>query len=246
MDSALWAMGAFLQLSLLVILFWRRLYRQFPLFTASILWDALTQLLLLWVYSSHGAWYNQAYFSVLSVADLLEISVLAEIAANVLQPHRKSLPPRILSFLGVVILAVGASAFFFSAHANTPSPAHQSTIVIVNSTVAILRLVTFVLIAAFAQVLGIGWKHHVLQLASAFAFYSAIDLIVTQLQGHLHAGPEGIFRYRLLSEFLLAGYLCSLSYWCITLVRKEAVRREFSPQMSQFLVTLSGGGKRQR
>ena len=42
----------------------------------------------------------------------------------------------------------------------------------------------FAAIAAFAQVLGIGWKNRVLQLATGLSFYSAIDLLASLLMVH--------------------------------------------------------------
>jgi hypothetical protein len=246
-DSVLWVLVAISQISLLIVLVWRRHYLSFPVFTASILWDALANPLALWVITAHSSWYNQTYFTVLSIDYVLEIAVLAEIASNVLRPpKKKSLPKGILYSLGGIVVTVGLAAFFFSAHANAATFAHPRTIFVLDSTVAILRLITFLVIAGFAQVLGLGWKHHVLQLASGFAFYAAVDLIVTTLQSRLHAGPEYSIRYHSLSQLLLAGYLCSMYYWCFTLVKKEAPRREFSPQMAQFLVSISGSPKRQR
>ena len=46
-------------------------------------------------------------------------------------------------------------------------------------TVGLLRMLIFAATAGFAQVLGIGWKNKVLQLATALSFYSAVDLIVS-------------------------------------------------------------------
>ena len=46
-------------------------------------------------------------------------------------------------------------------------------------TVGLLRMLIFAVTAGFAQLLGIGWKNKVLQLATALSFYSAVDLIVS-------------------------------------------------------------------
>ncbi|MBT9333365.1 hypothetical protein [Paracidobacterium acidisoli] len=247
LDSVLGVLNAAAKIALLAVLIWRRLYRPFPVFTALILWDTLTDPFLLWIIRAHNALYAQSYFMVLSVDYLLEIAVLAEIAFSVLRPpKKKSLPKGVLYALAVIVIAVGLAAFFFATHANAATFTHPRTVFVVDSSVAILRLVTFLAIAGFAQVLGLGWKHHVLQMASGFAFYAAVDLIVTSLQNRLHAGPDYAARYHSLSQFLLAGYLCSMYFWCFTFVQKEAPRKEFSPQMAQFLVSISGGDKRQR
>jgi hypothetical protein len=110
---------------------------------------------------------------------------------------------------------------------------------------AILRLVTFLLLAAFSQVLGLGWKNHVLQLASGLAFYAAVTLIVEIAHSHLRAGPDYANQYYMLAHFRVSGYLCSLYYWCYSFARQEAPRKEFNSKMSELLVSLSGTTKTQ-
>ena len=51
-------------------------------------------------------------------------------------------------------------------------------------TVGLLRMLIFAATAGFAQLLGIGWKNKVLQLATALSFYSAVDLIVSLVERH--------------------------------------------------------------
>ncbi len=45
--------------------------------------------------------------------------------------------------------------------------------------VGLLRMLIFAVTAGFAQLLGIGWRNKVLQLATGLSFYSAVDLIVS-------------------------------------------------------------------
>ena len=103
-------------------------------------------------------------------------------------------------------------------------------------TVGLLRMLIFVATAGFAQVLGIGWKNKVLQLATALSFYSAVNLIVSL--GERHSGAStGLEPFRSVAYALELGFLV----WAFT--TKEVRRREFSPQMEQFLVTLAGRAK---
>ena len=103
-------------------------------------------------------------------------------------------------------------------------------------TVGLLRMLIFAATAGFAQVLGIGWKNKVLQLATALSFYSAVDLILSLLQRHAN-GSDALEPFRSVAYLLEIGFLV----WAFT--TKEVRRREFSPQMAQFLVTLAGRAK---
>ncbi|MGC2164070.1 MAG: hypothetical protein WA634_19385 [Silvibacterium sp.] len=249
LDHLLWTLSDAGQLLLLGVLFGRRLYRTFPVFSVYIVWQVISDLLLAWILSanhgvpSHG--YITAYYSFAAIADVLELGVLLEIAANVLSPARQSLQRKILYFFLGTIAVVGICAFFVAAYANAATFAHPRTFIVMDTTAAILRLITFLLVAGFSQVLGISWKNHVLQLASGLAFYSVVLLVAQLAQSRLHAGPLYNSEYQFWGHVQTCGYLCTLYFWCYAFVKKEAPRKEFSPQMTKFLVSISGSTKRQ-
>jgi len=246
LDGALWALGILGELLLLGILFLRRLQHVFPIFTAYLLWVLVSDPILLFIGSNpHTSFrYAQVYFAFSIVQFFLELSVLIEIGAIVIRPAKGSLPRAALTFLAAVIVIIGIGGFFFATHLNASTLNHPRTVFVAECTMAILRLATFLVIAASAQVLGLGWKNHVLQLASGLAFYAAVTLVAAIAKSHLRASPTYVEQYRHLLELGVVGYLCSLTYWCYSFARKEAPRKEFSPQMVQLLVSMSGSAKR--
>lgn len=246
LDSALWALGFIGELLLICVLFFRQLQRVFPIFTAYLLWVLVSDPILILVGSNpHTSYrYPQVYFAFSIVQFVLEVSVLVEIAAIVMRPAKGSLPKAALISLASIVFLIGIIGFFFATHLNASTLTHPRTIFVADCTMAILRLTTFLVIAALAQVLGLGWKNHVLQLASGLAFYAAVTLIVEIGHSHLRAGPDYAAQFFALDRLRVAGYLCSLTYWCYSFARKEAPRKEFSPQMAQLLVSMGGSAKR--
>ncbi|HEX3469599.1 MAG TPA: hypothetical protein VHT28_00305 [Silvibacterium sp.] len=245
-DNWLWGLASAGEVVLLCILLFRRTYRTFPLFTAWIAFSALSEPLYYFLirHADSRTYLNVDFTQSLMLA-ALELCVLLEIAINVMAPAKRSLPKMLFAVFAVAIIAVGIGGFFFAAHANEATLAHPRTIFVVNNTVAILRLVAFLLIAGFAQILGLGWKNHVLQVASGLAFYAAVSLITTLLQNRMHGGPSYYLEYHSMQQLAAASYLCALYYWCYSFARQEAPRKEFSPQMTQLLVSISGSTKRQ-
>ena len=65
-------------------------------------------------------------------------------------------------------------------------------------------MLIFAATAGFAQLLGIGWKNKVLQLATALSFYSAVDLIVSLVQRYA-GGSNNLERIRLCSFYTRIG-----------------------------------------
>jgi len=248
LETVLWLMGIAGQILLLGTLIFRRLYRTFPLFTALIFWNSLSDLfqlaVLLGHHDSNSLFYYRTCFAINVVQYALELGVFVEIATNVFKPVRRSLPTGALYILFGCMAVIAIGGFLFAARLNSATVAHTRAFTVVDTTVAILQVLTFVLVAVFSQVLGLTWKNHVLQLASGLAFYAAITLIVSLVHSYLRAGPDYAEKYREIAHFGIAGYLCSLSYWCYSFARKEAPRKEFSPQMAQLLVSMSGSAKR--
>lgn len=250
LDKFVWVISDVGKALLLGIILWRRLYRSFPVFLAYISWDLFSDLVIsLILTGNHGyllQHYAQIYYSANIILYLLEFGVLLEIAANVLHPAKRAFPRGILySFLGT-ILAVGIASFFLAAWVNAAPFFSLRLFLVMNTTAAILCLITFLLVAGFSQVLGLSWKNHVLQLATGLAFFSLVALIMQLMQSQLRAGPSYGSQYQFWSQFEVIGYLCTLSFWCYAFVKKEAPRQEFSPQMQKILVLLSGSAKRQR
>lgn len=249
LDNTLWILSDVGQLFLLAVLVVRRLNRVFPVFTIYILWQLSSDLLVFLVlHTSHdlGNSYVVLYYSLLAIADVLELGVLLEIAANVLSPAGQSLRRKILYFFLGAIVVVGVVALSLTHFVNLAASSHRSAFIVMDTTAAILRLITFLLLAVFAQVLGLSWKNHVLQLASGLAFLSVVMLVSQIAQSRLHSGAEFSAQYHFWGEVESAGYFCTLSFWCYAFLKKEAPRKEFSPQMAKILVSLSGTAQRQR
>jgi hypothetical protein len=138
-------------------------------------------------------------------------------------------------FIGAVALAL-IGGVFLAWHLDNTGNKVQDVKVPLDLTVGLLRMMIFVATAGFAQLLGIGWKNKVLQLATALSFYSAVDLIVSLVERY-SGGSNELDGVRMVAFTLELGFLV----WAFT--TKEVRRREFSPQMEQFLVTLAGRAK---
>src|SRR4051812_36591095 len=108
LDSLLGAAGYLGNLCLAALLIRRRLYAQFPIFTASILFALLSDASLYWVLGhTSEATYFRAYFAATILDFILQLLVLAEIGLNVFNPVRKSLPKGV--FLALVALLIASA-----------------------------------------------------------------------------------------------------------------------------------------
>ena len=163
--------------------------------------------------------------------------VLFEIAWHVLRPIQVSLPHRTLQIfalsMALALLCGTLLAWHVQSNGSLVYAQIKGTL---DLTVSLLRMLIFEVTAGFAQLLGLGWKNKVLQLATALSFYSAVDLIVSLVQSHV--GPSAS-----LDRIKAVNFLFEMCFLVWTFTTKDVRRREFSPQMEQFLVTLAGRAK---
>jgi hypothetical protein len=228
-------LGGLAEIALLVVLLVRRQYRAFPVFTCYIAFNVCSDLLVA-VLSARPdhAIARQASFLLIPPQYLLELAVLLEIAWHLVKPVQSSLPPRILkafACLALIALAMGA---LLAWRVNLPAPEPLEKVKFrLDLAVAVLRMLLFVFTAAFAQMLGIGWKDKVLRLATGLSFYSAIDLIASLIQSR--QGMSTVANY-----LKVGAYLIELGFFLWAFTTKDVARREFSPQMQEFLITIAG------
>jgi hypothetical protein len=175
-------------------------------------------------------------FALLPLQYLLELGILLEITWNVLRPVHASLPQgSVRVFVSAVVLAL-LGGILLAWHFGNTGNKIQDIKVPLDLMVGLLRMLIFVATAGFAQLLGVGWKNKVLQLATALSFYSAVSLIVSLVERYSGRSKE-------LDGLVSVAFTLELAFLVWVFTTKEVRRREFSPQMEQFLVTLAGRAK---
>lgn len=224
--------------ALIGLLLYRRVWRTLPVFFSYCIWDILSNIAVYLVNSYAESRYFQVLFADNIIDSVLLFCVLVELAWSVLRPLRSSLSRRTLILVGILILVAGAVIWPL---ASLPGLAHATTrqgllFTQLQQTVSILRILFFLLLAAGSQWLSIGWRDRELQVVTGLGFYSIVSVAVAAIQTH----QTSISQYRHLSEIAIASYLCGEFYWIVSFAQKEAERREFTPQMQNFLLAVAG------
>ena len=242
-DNSILLAGLVGEVTVCAFLLYRRVWRILPLFCVYIAWSLVVDIafmIILWELPSH---YNRFYIVESIVDAILQFAVLVELVWSVLRPVRSSLPRGTMVLLIVLVGVAGLAIWPLAGLARPQNLTYLSGGLFQSQeTFAILRVAFFVLIASFSQLLSIGWRDRELQVATGLGFYSIISLLVTLLHSHQAMGAQ----YHWLDWALSASYLGSLTYWVLSFATKEQERKEFSPQMQQLLVLMSGGARNSR
>jgi hypothetical protein len=247
LTNAMVAAGLILQVVLVFAMIRKHLAKAYPIFVLYLTFNVVEDLLGIFVRGLYAQNYLQFYFVVTILDDLLQIFIFWEVARNVFRPAKGliRLPVGRLTLVGFLACAVVGASFVANVRVLN-SDLSRELLVRIFLVLAILKILLFAALASFAQLLGINWKNHVLQLASGLAFFGAVSLMVELSSTHLAVGS----RYRIhlveLNEFQSGAYLLTLLFWIWAFSRNEAPRKDFTPQMQEVLVTIAHSAKRTR
>lgn len=240
-DSTMTLVSALGEAVVLILLFHRRTWRLLPIFSSYVLWTLASDAAALY-FQSHGTSDNYFRFYAIdaTVDSVLMFTVLVELGWSVLRPVRASLPKSALLFLVILVAVAGALVWPLAGFSIPPHITPQAkTFMHLNQTMVILRVVCFLVMAGFSQLLSIGWRDRELQVATGLGFYSMVSLLVTLMDSH----QTSVLTIHLYHRAVAFSYLGSLAYWVLSFAAKEYQRKEFSPQMQQLLVYMGGAAR---
>src|ERR1700759_2014048 len=246
-DSVGFAVGLLLQAALCFVIFRKRLARLYPIFILYLLLNLIEDPLG-WFLRDHVSAYRHFYFIVTILDYVLQLLIIFEIGQNVVRPSRRSIPFPILPIATVAVLLCAIVAASFSRQVQAGGTEHLVQVSMqVTLGLAILKLLVFAALAAFAQMLGIGWKSHVLQLATGLAFYAGVSLLIQISSSHASTSEANyIYHLDRLMQIQSVAYNGTLAFWIWAFSRNEAPRKDFTPQMQEVLVTIAQSAKRTR
>jgi hypothetical protein len=243
LDNALWFAYIAIEAAVVGLLFSRRIWRTLPIFCLYCIWDVLSNVGALLITHLYPAAYFKAYFAQTIIDSILQFGVLVELAWSLLRPLRASLPRKTLIILGALILLAGAAVWPFAPVQGFTHVTRQVHLLMqLQQTTSILRILFFLFLAAGSNFLSISWRDRELQVASGLGFASLIGVTTVMLQAHETTASQ----FRHLNQISVAGYLCCVSYWAYCFLQKEAERREFTPKMQSFLLTVAGAAHSSR
>jgi hypothetical protein len=235
LDLALWATGFLGNVALFTILIVRRRWREFPVFTTLIGYEAAMSAVLCVVYMhcSH-AWYARIYWPYAFSDEAMQLGVVWEIARIVMRPTGTWVQDARKQFIlwgAVGILFAAALPWLV-----TPPAANLLHRLEVRGNL-FTSLVVCELIAVVTRTsksLGLGWRNHVMALGNGWTAWAVVAILVDGL--HSYFGAERFFRE--LEYVRMFTYLVVLGYWMVQFWLDEPVRQPISPQLHAYILDL--------
>jgi hypothetical protein len=230
-----------------VLLLYRRIFRNLPVFCLFLVWTILSDLTMMILRGNFAAQDAHLYMRIvmveISLDFCMQFAVLVELSWSVLRPIRDALPRRTILVISTMLLLVGAAVWPIAGKLALPGTNHQwHNLMQLQQAFSILRILFVLVLAGCSQLLAIGWRDRELQIATGLGFYSLMSLGAAIVHTH-HLSAA---MYHNADQIVAASYFCTLIYWVFSFAQQEAPRHEFTPRMESFLLAVSGAARSNR
>ena len=235
LDLGLWAVGFLGNAALFTILMVRRRYREFPVFTALIGFEAdmSARLYLIYLHGSY-VWFVRIYWTYVLLDFLLQLGVIWEIARIVLRPTGTWVRDARKQFL-----LWGAAGILFAAALPWLVTPPDTTLLGQlqmrgNLFTSLVFCELIAVVTRTSKSLGLGWRNHVMALGNGWTAWAVVAILVGGL--HSYFGAERYFRE--LEHVRMFTYLAVLGYWNVQFWLEEPARQPISPQLRAYIQDL--------
>ncbi len=235
LDNALWVAGFVGHVALLAVLLVRSRWRNFPVFTSLIAYQAAVTVTLFLVsrYGSRHAYF--LWYWILALGDyIFQVALIFEIARDVLHSTGTWVRDARMGFLfwsAVGMLLAAGLCLNISPPTTKGLDLWEMRATLFTS---LLTCELFLSISTSANRLGLPWRSHVMALGQGLVAWAIIAVIGDV--AHIATGWHSEFV--LFDRLRMYLYLGVLVFWAVSFWRPEKGRTPLSPEMEQYILAL--------
>lgn len=226
----------------LMLLTSKRVYCMLPFFYSYVAVGVVNDLLIWWLRHVRYGHDLQVFIAQTSLDSALQYGVLVELAWLVLR--RLGVFPRWTLFALVTgLLTLGAILWPLSdSKTFSGLPPAWHLLLHLQATIAVLRILLFLALAAGSHLLSLSWRDRELQVATGLGLYSLMSLVATLVHAHMALTPGT----HIVDVLASASYVASLFYWVVCFSLPERARGGGSPHMESILRVVAESARAQR
>jgi hypothetical protein len=181
---ALWILQPPLLVATAVVLFHRKLHKQFPAFFAFIIVQIASFV------SAFSVRHNSSLYSYMfcfwaAVNAVFAFSIIYEIFLDVFRPYPalRDLGSALFKWAAMVMILVSVVTIALSPNWDNPV---ERTILIVQRCIDIAQFGLVIFLLAFCRKLGVTWRRRSFGVALGFGLYSGVELVILALHAGTH------------------------------------------------------------
>ena len=231
LDGFLWTAGLAGHIALLAIIFAKKRFSSYPVFSALIGFSVLRTVVLFCLRGHYGdPLYNHTYWRFALVDAGLQLALIFEIASKVFRPRgtwavdvRSKL---IVSMLGSIVVA-GILAYLQD---STRHDLVENFAIKIGFFSVVLNAALFTLMIVLSSEAGLNWRSHIASIATGMAVYCFVGILIELVSRFSEANTlrDLLISLQVIRRWLYVG---CVSYWGYSLWLPEPSPRKMSPRM---------------
>jgi hypothetical protein len=211
LSFCLWVSPHALLAVVAVLIYRRRLYREFPVFLVYTLYEIVEFVVLftlVCIPSITGRQYAYAYLATLVFSIALRFGVVEEVVENLFRDHQflKALPNRQLRWIKIVL---ASAALLFAAYAPANGDRLMGGVFMASRGVAMIQCGLLLFLLCFSRFFGLSWRNYAFGIAFGLGILSTADLATFALRAELGAESWTPF----LNTLTTGSYLVCVLVW---------------------------------
>jgi hypothetical protein len=241
---ALWVLVMAAEGSLMLLLLWRKAWRENAAFTSFIVFCVLRSALLFYVFlASKGTIaYVLLNSGAYAVQFVILIAVVLEVVQIIFRPY-EALPRGTLGNFALATLTVAAFSAMLAVRFPGSHPLEWVMLIrTIDQGLSWALWGVFAIFAIFSTCLGIPWNHRVYGIVVGFFFYLSVDVVVVTLSAQLGLPVSKNYIWPL----NMLAFLGACSVWTYSFAHAEVPRsvptmeevRRISAVLSQYVVLI--------
>jgi hypothetical protein len=207
-DYVLWLASPIFQMGVLLALFRRGLYKEYPYFCNYTILQVLTVIFLLFVRNAPYLYYY-GYWVINAVSVLISFAVLQEIFKDAFRPYEALRDLSVILFRwSVLVLVLVGGMWAITTNHSDQQDSVTAMILLADRSVRLMQcgLVFFLLL--FSEYLGISRRHVLFGIALGFGLFASVHMLVATGMSH-----PGIIHTRVLNRINCAAYDVAALIW---------------------------------
>ena len=214
----LWCAQPILQSALAVILWRRKLHKQFPVFFVFLLAQVANFVVIfpLWLTGNYNLYFAPFWLGE-AVNAVLGFKVIHEIFIDVFRPYHtlKDLGTLLFKWAGVVMLLVSVVVAFSNSFDQSPLVHALTTL---QRSVRIVQLGLILFLLLFSRFLGVSRKQASFGISLGFGLFAGAELVMYALNS------GGFVKQSQMNQINMTAYLFAICIWLGYSVSRQAVR----------------------
>ena len=222
--------------ALSTVLIWKGRQRQFPFFTAWILFSVLFTILLFAAYRlGSPRLYRWIYWPGGLLDILFQVSVVFELAHHLLRSTVSS-AGRTWRFINALMVTGVFVAFFLAWFVHPAGPGSLVAWEVRGDLFTSLLVCEFFTVIVFAsQRFGLYWRSHAVGLGLGLTFWAIISLIVDLLHGYWGETAH----FKTLDHLRMWAYLGTIVFWMASFWRDEPEKKPLNAEMRDAILQIT-------